>query len=74
MVQYNIIWKRPRIAKEGTNSIHAITHTEDTKTTGNEAYYVKMLRCAIEPEKLNMENSGSQSPFFAGAEAPVPVW
>ena len=39
--------------------MHAAAHaqdpdkftTEDTQTTENEACYVKMLRCAIEPEK-----------------------
>jgi len=32
-----------------------------------------MMRCAIEPEKLNLENSGLVSASFAGAKVPVPV-
>ncbi len=31
------------------------------------------MSCAIEPEKSNLENPGSESLSFAGAKAPVPV-
>ncbi len=48
-------------------SIHGAAHTQDTdksttedmQTIENEACYGKMMRCTTEPEKLNMENSGS---------------
>jgi len=60
------------------HSIHAITHTEGTKPTGNEACYVKMLRCAIEPEKWTWKAKYGKfrcaSLFFSGAEAPAPMW